>query len=200
MSGRWQQGVIQAAAIAPSRSIVKFGGSLLVRPHWAEELRMLLATMPGAVTIVVGGGPLVDGLRAIDAADPQPAERMDRLAIEAMGLTARLVAEATALAIAVEPAAAGMVVLDAPAWLARHRRSHPLPVGWEVTSDSIAAAVASAHAAAIVLAKSVPPPVGASLERLARERWVDDQFPVVAAGVVEIRWAAPGEVTPRSSR
>jgi aspartokinase-like uncharacterized kinase len=200
MKGRWAQGVIQAAAIAPPCTIVKFGGSLLVRPHWAGEVRMLLATVPHAAALVVGGGPLVDGLRAIDAADPQPADRMDRLAIEAMGLTARMVAEATGLPIAIEPQGGRLVVLDASAWLARHRGSHPLPVGWGVTSDSIAAAVAAAHGASLVLAKSVAPPNGASLEELAQAGWVDEQFPLVAARVAEIRWAAPEAVTPRSSR
>lgn len=201
MTAPWTSGVIRARGEdRPPRTVVKFGGSLLVRRAWPEDLGRLLAKLPGSVTIVVGGGPLVDGLRAIDAAGVGPGPLMDRLAIEAMGITATLVAEVVGLPMSTEPAHEGRCVLDAPSWIARHRRACDLPIGWTVTSDSIAAAVAGASDAELLLAKSAPPPSGASLEDLARLGWVDDQFPSAACDVADIRWAAPEPLTPTSSR
>ena len=202
MTAGWIRGVIRGREEpAVPRTVIKFGGSLLGRTPWPDELRTLVADSAGPTTIVVGGGAVVDGLRAIDAASPRPADVMHRLAIEAMRVTARLVADAAALPIAAEPAdAAGVVVLDAAAWLSLAGRYDDLPVGWHVTSDSIAAAVATACGAALVLAKSAPPPESrGSLASLAREGWVDDHFPIAAADLERIEWAVPG-ISPTSSR
>jgi hypothetical protein len=89
------------------------------------------------------------------------------------------------------------VVLDAPSWLAVGTRLADLPVGWHVTSDSIAAAVAAACNAALWLAKSEPPPAG-DLECLARAGWVDDYFPLAAAPLGRIEWAAPAAAATRA--
>jgi len=203
MTAVWMRGVIRATTdTAIPRTVIKFGGSLLVRPTWRDELRSLVADSNGPTTIVIGGGPLVDGLRAIDAASPCSAEVMHRAAIDAMGITARLAAEAASLKLAAEPACdERLVVLDAAAWLSLAGRYDDLPVGWHVTSDSIAAAVATACGAALVLAKSVPPPpeCTGSLASLAREGWVDDHFPIAAADLERIEWAVPS-IIPTSNR
>lgn len=203
MTAGWLRGVIRSTTgAAVPQTVVKFGGSLLVRRTWRDELRSLVADCVGPTTIVIGGGPLVDGLRAIDAASPCPVEVMHRLAIDAMGITARLAAEAASLKLAAEPTdAAGAVVLDAAAWLSQAGRYDDLPVGWHVTSDSIAAAVATACSAALLLAKSVPPPESrGSLASLAQAGWVDDYFPSVAADLERIEWAVPEGISPTSSR
>jgi len=89
MTTRWIRGVLRAApSQAASRTVIKVGGSLLLRPEWPAELLTVVAAGPGPTTVVVGGGPVVDGLRAIDAACPGPVETMHRLAIDAMGITA----------------------------------------------------------------------------------------------------------------
>jgi aspartokinase-like uncharacterized kinase len=202
MTAVWMRGVIRATTdTAIPRTVIKFGGSLLVRPAWRDELRSLVADSNGPTTIVIGGGPLADGLRAIDAASPYSAEVMHRAAIDAMGITARLAAEAASLKLAAEPACDERpVVLDAAAWLSLAGRYDDLPVGWHVTSDSIAAAVATACGAALVLAKSVPPPeCTGSLASLAREGWVDDHFPIAAADLERIEWAVPS-IIPTSNR
>ena len=176
--------------------MIKFGGSLLRRGGWPAALRALVGQVVAPTTIVVGGGGLVDGLRAIEAAHPLPAALTHRLAIDAMGLTAQLVAGATGFPLMAEPAAgADVVVLDATSWLAVGTRFADLPVGWHVTSDSIAAAVAAACDAALWLAKSEPPPAG-ELECLARAGWVDDYFPIAAAPLGRIEWAAPATAAP----
>ena len=141
--------------------------------------------------MVVGGGPVVDGLRAIDAAARQPAAVMHELAIDAMSLTGRTVAEATGLPVVAGDAAAEGV-LDASAWLRAAGSAAALPAGWQVTSDSIAAAVARRAGRRLVLVKSTPPPVGGGdLAALAAAGWVDPYFPAAAAKLVAIDWAAP---------
>ena len=199
----WMRGVIRSTTdAAVPRTVIKFGGSLLVRPAWRDELRTLVADCAGPTTIVVGGGPVVDGLRAIDAASPCPVEVMHRLAIDAMGITARLAAEAASLKLAAEPTdAAGAVVLDVAAWLSEAGRYDDLPVGWHATSDSIAAAVATACGAMLLLAKSVPPPEFAGdVASLAQAGWVDNHFPSAAADLERIEWAVPEGISPTNSR
>lgn len=201
MSDRWIRGVLRAAPItAAAGTVVKFGGSLLLRPTWPGDLRAIVVECGGPATVVVGGGPVVDGLRAIDAAAPGHDTVVHRLAIDAMGITARLAADATSLPLAVEPARITEgVILDTPAWLAAPGRLAALPVGWHVTSDSIAAAVAAACSAGLLLVKSMPPPA-ADLEALAAHGWVDDHFPVAAATLCHIAWAAPATISPTSNR
>lgn len=193
MTAGWQTGVLRAVAPVGTRTVVKCGGSLLTRPGWPAALREFLEPLRGSLTVVVGGGAVVDGLRAIDAASPQPAELMHRLAIEALALSGRLVAEAVGLPLAAVPAEAGVVVLDVPAWLRRGGRTVDLPAGWHVTSDTIAAAVAQACTATLVLLKTVPPPLEADgdLRSLAHAGWVDDHFPDAAESLQRIEWAAP---------
>lgn len=172
---------------------MKFGGSLLVRADWVAGLAALLEGEPRPQLIVVGGGAVVDGLRAIDAAAAQPAAVMHSLAIDAMRITATLVADALRLPLVTRPDAGHPVaVLDAGRWLAGAGRATALPTGWHVTSDSIAAAVAGELAADLMLVKSGPPPLpGDDLEGLAATGWVDDHFPTAANGLSAIDWAAP---------
>jgi len=194
--------------------VIKLGGSLLSQPGWpqgiAELVREIVAPSkesPAAAAacepadspalLVVGGGSVVEGLRQIDAASPQPAALMHALAIEMMGITARLVAANTGLPlVAAWPTAKarGACLLDVPRWLAENQRLSTLPVGWEVTSDSIAAHVAAAYGGKLLLVKSLPPPSFPSsqnqLEELAASGWVDSYFPTAAAGLPAISWAA----------
>lgn len=196
MTTPWITGTIRESPGRPPTTarVVKIGGSLLARTAWPGELRDLLAGIAAPATVIVGGGAVVDGLRAIDAAGPRPPALLHRLAIDAMALTARIVADAIAAPLVAEPVrASGVIVLDVPAWLAREGRSSLLPEGWHVTSDSIAALAAATSDASLVLAKSVPPPSVADLKALAEAGWVDRHFPVVAARVPAIHWAAPAE-------
>lgn len=195
MTPGWALGTLRSGPLPEAGQVVKVGGSLLAMPGWPEALAALVAGLPASL-VVVGGGGVVDGLRAIDAASPRPRRLTHDLAIDAMALTARIVADALDLPV-VAPAVGGGGVLDAAAWLSGLEISSPgsqvLPVGWHVTSDSIAATVAAVTRRGLVLAKRVPPPERAhDLERLAAAGWVDPHFPVAAAGVAPIAWAAPG--------
>ena len=219
MSGGWQRGVVRSCRnggdsatvrVITTRAIttraittcvIKVGGSLLGRADWPRLLTELVQqkSVDSHCLLVVGGGPLVDGLRAIDAAAPQPPDIVHRLAIDLMGVTARLVAATLALPLVAGTAGQACGVLDVPEWLGRAGRYDQLPVGWHVTSDSIAAFVAARSAETsgceLLLAKSVPPPVctaeQALLESLAQSGWVDAYFPEAAATLTEISWACP---------
>lgn len=197
MRPEWRLGTLRAGADAPATSlVVKIGGSLLARAGWPGDIGRLLAlAVPpgGAATIVVGGGAIVDGLRVIDAASPQADLLVHRLAIEAMSLTATLVADALQLPLVDVPARRETtVVLDVAAWLRGRGRHAAVPAGWHVTSDSLAAVVAAATTGRLVLAKSTPPPhAGAALATLAAEGWVDGYFPTAARDLAAIAWAAP---------
>lgn len=194
MSDRWHGGSLLGSPPArPSGPlVVKVGGSLLTRPRWPEAIAAALATASRPFTVVVGGGPLVDGLRAIDAAAPRPDETLHWLAIETLGITARLVAEAVGLPLVTEPAVDRDGVLDVPRWL---RDDGSLPVGWQVTSDSIAAVVARAARAPLLLVKRVSPPAG-GIRAAVAAGWVDAHFPVAAATLPYVGWLAPISPTP----
>lgn len=193
MTRAWQFGVIRGESDASRipTPILKIGGSLLVQPDWPAFLNELVSVLDQPL-IIVGGGAVVDGLRAIDAASPQPSWLMDDLAIDAMSLTARIVAHALDLVITDSPHARSLAVLDVAAWLTTAPAPPNLPATWDVTSDSIAAAVADASSRGLILAKSTPPPRDAmALQDLATSGWVDAWFPKAAARLATIAWAAP---------
>jgi aspartokinase-like uncharacterized kinase len=188
----WHMGTLRAGPTSPPGLVVKVGGSLLGLPGWPELLADLVAPLravPPAPLLIVGGGRVVDGLREIDAVNPRPPALMHDIAIDGMSLTARLVADA--LGLPVVGTAAGPGVLDAAKWLRSTGHAARLPAGWQVTSDSIAALVAAETSRGLLLAKRAPPPEdGHDLERLAAAGWVDAHFPVAAATIATISWAA----------
>lgn len=190
----WQTGWLRWPGRSPATAplVIKLGGSLLRRPGWPEAVGSLLereAVGRAATWLVIGGGPVVDGLRQLDQIEPQPPERMHRLAITAVSLTARLVAERLKLPLIDAPAAATVAVLDV-SQAACGPVLAPLPCSWAVTSDSIAAAVAAAWLAELLLIKSSAPPRG-SLASLSESGWLDGHFPTASREVAAIRWAAP---------
>jgi aspartokinase-like uncharacterized kinase len=183
--------------------VLKVGGSLLGRIDWPELVGELAREAAGdhGCLLVVGGGGVVESLRSSDAARPQPPERMHRAAIDVMGATGWLVARLLGLPLVAEPASQSArepAVLDVPAWLGRENRLERLPVGWDVTSDSIAACVAASQGSGLLLAKSVPPPVWDedACEQLADRGWIDRYFPRAAEPLDEIAWACPRSVPP----
>jgi len=199
MRSTWTCGTLRSTGGPSPREVLKLGGSLLAMPDWPTHVAALVQERAAErpVLLVVGGGAIVDGLRTIDAAARQDGRLIHHLAIELMGTTARLVADAIAVPLLMEPARASTAVLDAPRWLGCDERLARLPVGWDVTSDSIAAHVAAVTGADLLLAKRVPPPDSTGddrFEALARCGWIDGGFPRAAAGLARIAWAAPTSV------
>jgi len=194
-SAGWLQ---HSAGSPPPRLVIKFGGSLLARSDWPALFASLIAEEHAGsrpTLIVVGGGAPVEGLRQLDSACPQPPERMHRLALNAMQLTARLVAETlslpltTILPLTTSLMPAQPAVLDLHAASAASAGIAHLPHSWDVTSDSLAAAVAQAIPAELLLVKSVPPPAQ-TIDHLADCGWIDHHFPAISSHLA-IRWRSP---------
>ena len=192
---RWLQGWLRRP-IHPSATtplVIKLGGSLLKRAGWPTLIGKLVAaesTGQRPVRLVVGGGPVVDGLRQLDQAEAQPAAQMHRLAIAALSLTAEIVAEQLRLPLVTALTADTPTVLDigrSPDCLAALT---PLPCSWAVTSDSIAGAVAAHTAAELLLLKSAVPPASA-IQPLIDTGWLDGHFATASRRLTAIRWAAP---------
>src|SRR5688500_7302297 len=73
--------------------VVKVGGSLLTWPELPQALRSWLAERPAGINVLIcGGGALVDALRETDGTLHLSQRAMHRLAIDAMSITARLLA------------------------------------------------------------------------------------------------------------
>ena len=162
--------------------VVKFGGSLHASPALADWLAAL-KRYPRPLTIVPGGGPFADAVRAA-----QPAMRYDEKTAHAMAVLA-MEQYALALAsrdLALELAASGEAINAAHAQgrIALWRPSAMVAAAddiapcWDVTSDSLAAWLAKKTGArALVLIKSVDVGDGALLSEIIGKGIVDPALP-----------------------
>jgi aspartokinase-like uncharacterized kinase len=186
----------------PAR-VIKLGGSLLEWSEWVAAFRRWLAQQPAMPSVlVVGGGKLADTIRQWDRLHHLEANDAHWLAIGAMSLTAQLArsllpeAEWTddwsrAVELAADPKRS-LLIFDAMNFLRSVESiaaGEPLPHGWEVTSDSVAARIAGLlRCRELVMLKSNLPASGATtLDRIAEEHYVDRRFPQFAAPMAEIR-------------
>ncbi|HVE77887.1 MAG TPA: hypothetical protein VNA89_03445 [Gemmatimonadaceae bacterium] len=157
----------------PPALVVKLGGALLAAPG---ALAGVAAAAPALVRhralVVPGGGPFAEAVRAADRTDPLPDETAHWMAVLAMDQYAHLLAARLPGATLVDgPEAiaelsavgAGCLPVLAPyRWL---RAADPLPHGWQVTSDSIAAWVAGALGAPrLLLVKAARGPLASIVD------------------------------------
>ena len=176
--------------------VIKVGGSLLTWDGFRAALSPWLEEQsPARNVLVVGGGPWVELLR--HATKRFEIEEADAHwnCVKAMSVTAEMVSHVFRFPLvtdfgALKSVDATTVVFDVYAFL-RDRASHvpeSLPACWDVTSDSIAARVASVlDAHELVLVKSRDPPRGRS-EELAAAGYVDGYFPISSASVQSVRF------------
>ena len=187
----WQHGWLRQSRDRSKqlRVVVKIGGSLFSTSGWQHAVQSLItheSLSNHSVVILAGGGPLVDGLRVIDANSSLPPPLMHDLALEAMGITAQLLAATLKVPLAEEETGASPIVLD----IRKRDAIGSLPHSWDTTSDSIAAAIATSTESALLLVKSTPPPTD-DFECLASTGWVDQSFQTACIDLEDIRWAAP---------
>lgn len=165
--------------------VLKLGGSLFGKdelPGWLEAL----SQARGQVVVVPGGGPFADAVRAAQARLSFPdatAHHMALLAMEQFGLAL------CGLERGLRPAASARAISDAishgytPVWLPTAMSLHApgIPEDWSVTSDSLAAWLASVLGAdALGLVKHGPQGIR-GFNAATDEHLMDAAFPVFAA-------------------
>ena len=172
--------------------VIKLGGSLLDWPELSVRFRRWINLQtPAANVLIVGGGPLVEGLRTIDRAQRLSIEASHWLAIRAMSLTAQIVVELFKeaelirdLAQVARAPGGPLQVLDVgPVLQEEQASSSALPFGWDVTSDSIAAHIAKRLVPSeLVLLKSAIPQSAPSGD-IPWADFVDAYFATAAHGL-----------------
>jgi aspartokinase-like uncharacterized kinase len=180
-------------------AVVKVGGSLLELDDLVPLLHGWLARQkPQPAVYIAGGGPWADAIRAAAHRYRLSQRAAHWLSIDAMGVTARLLAELFSSASLtrdlneVRQASGKPMILDVEHFLRHEEPSMggtPLPGSWHVTSDSIAARVALALGAReLILLKSALPGCAATLQQMADQGYVDGFFPTAAASIATVRF------------
>jgi aspartokinase-like uncharacterized kinase len=151
-------------------TVVKIGGGLLADGGCLDAVLAAVATAGRGhrVLVVPGGGPFADAVREVDVRMKLSDATAHWMALLAMDQYAHLIASRLADSVLVTKRHEIGAAIDAPArripvlapyrWL---READPLPHEWSVTSDSIAAWVATrVDARRLVLVK----PMGARVQ------------------------------------
>lgn len=171
-------------------TVYKIGGSLFDLPELLLRLTAFFKHEPTRPLIVSGGGGAADVVREWDRVHRLGDVRSHHLAIVSLslgseflaeGLGARLVSDQKGAAAAWS--AQQIAVLDTAAFLEREAAAGatPLPSSWDVTSDSIAAWIATRWPARLTLVKSASPVHSAG-------DYVDPFFARASATLGRVEW------------
>lgn len=180
--------------------VIKLGGSLFDLADLASRFAAWHARQPAAADVLVcGGGRVVDTLAEWDRLHKLGPTVSHWMCVRAMSLNAAWLAAILPRAelcprwtSALVAAADGRLALLDP-WQFVHEDDprfsrEPLPVSWEVTSDSIAARLASLlEAAELVLLKSELPSAGLRRGAASKSGYVDGFFAQAAQDVPRVR-------------
>jgi aspartokinase-like uncharacterized kinase len=196
--------------------VVKLGGSLLDDAEVATRYRRWLNTQrPARNVLIVGGGKLAEVLRRADKTHSLDESLLHWLAIDCLGINARLVAGLLPEAELVSEwnglrrrllqmlpeGKSGTLVFDVTGFMRQIEPRLPgtrLAHGWNVTSDSIAARVAAGLAAGelVLLKSALPAQEPQTTQALADIGYVDESFPTIAREVRMIRCVNLRESSP----
>lgn len=200
--------------------VVKLGGSLLDDAEVAARYRRWLNTQrPARNVLIVGGGKLAEVLRRADKTHSLDESLLHWLAIDCLGINARLVAGLLPEAELVSEwnglrrrllqmlpeGKSGTLVFDVTGFMRQIEPRLPgtqLAHGWNVTSDSIAARVAAGLAAGelVLLKSALPAQEPQTTQALADIGYVDESFPKIAREVRMIRCVNLRESSPDNVR
>ena len=205
--------------MAKTVRVVKLGGSLLEMSGLEDRLEDWLSQQTSAhYVLVVGGGMLVEEVRSWDQRWEIDQDAAHWLCIDLMSATARLLSsrmpgllltdDHSLLERRIEKP--GRTVFDPSRWLRETEpqlRGTTLPIGWDVTSDSIAARLAvTLNADEFVLLKSTLPEEAAQqgIAALAECGTVDAMLPrlmpeMPPVRMVNLRSDPPREVSIQAS-
>lgn len=161
--------------------VVKIGGSLHDSPDLARWI-VALKLWPHRLTLVSGGGPFADAVRAAQPKLRYSDEAAHAMAVLAMEQYALALASLHGLDLAATQdeidalhAKGGIALWRAARMVDAARDIAP---GWDVTSDSLAAWLArQSGASALLLIKSVDIGADSALESIASAGIVDPAFP-----------------------
>lgn len=183
--------------MAEAKKVVKLGGSLLSLPDLDERLQRLFAILQTPVVVIPGGGGTADIIRRMDRQfQLSPAASHDA-AVAAMGFNAGLlVRTGKTLRLIHDPAdlrrppADGRIpVLDVYRCLNSGfaERTRALPAHWGVTSDSIAASLATEFGFSHLLLLKSCEPASRMVTELSAQQAIDEWFPKVCQGL-QLEW------------
>lgn len=189
-------------------TVVKLGGSLFSLEHLGQKLVDFCHSQHLTnIAIIPGGGPFADSVRQLDRVQKLSTEISHHLGVCSMSLSARFVATLNEKFVRVESAweltaaweNSQIPVLD----IAKDILDCPnLPASWDVTSDSIAAWVASHHAGSqLILLKSTDLSERTCTFQSAAEAGIVDRFfPFASRWVNEIVWVNFRSSEPQMTR
>jgi len=180
--------------------VIKVGGSLFDYPELLRAWNRWLAEQsPAAHVLIAGGGKLADVIREADRIWGLGEEAAHWLCVDGLAVSARLLAAILKesqlegswerlLQRLDERKVDGPLVFCPVQFLKQVEQQlapHPLPHGWHVTSDSIAARIAMIlDADELVLFKSIDPPV----QSAPGPPYVDEYFGRAAHGLKSVRF------------
>jgi len=132
----------------PTKWVVKLGGSLAATPELKKWLQVLAAHGKGQVIIVPGGGPFADQVRIAQQQwgfDNTTAHKMALLAMEQYGLMLSRIETDLVVVHSLIDINAVLSSQRLALWLPARMLfdSSELPLNWDITSDSIAAWLAT---------------------------------------------------------
>ena len=178
--------------------VIKIGGSLLLSPQFPRRMRTYLdQTRDERQLFIVGGGPATDFIRALDSSHLIGDNQSHHLALRALDLTAHILASLVpglTLTDRIEDLESLWSSQNVPILAPRNflqevdaYSPHPLPETWSVTTDSIAARVAShLEARELRLLKSTSLGPHMSVKHAAASGLVDLAFPVASRDIPRI--------------
>lgn len=181
-------------------TVCKLGGSLLDWSGLPGALPWLEQQWHGqSLVLVVGGGKTADLVRQWDRQVHLGEERAHWLALESLGLNEslalalwprlRLSRNRAQVEAAHRDGVPALICANCFVRWGERQSFPPLPHTWQVTTDSIAAWVATVlEACELVLAKSVDLPPGCSVAEAAAQGLVDEYFPQLAGGLPRLSW------------
>jgi aspartokinase-like uncharacterized kinase len=186
----------------PPRAVIKVGGSLLDWPELPIRVSDVLRTcelITDRVVIIAGGGSAVDVIRELDRIHRFGEKPAHQLAIDGLELTARILERIlTGARVASDQRdiqrcwADGLIPILAPGRIleeANPAAPPALPFSWEVTSDSIAAWIATRLGTdRLILLKSSEIPAGSSRAKAATAGLVDPYLTEAARNLKRVEY------------
>jgi len=178
--------------------VLKVGGSLFLNPRFRLRINQLLNLRPNHRCLILpGGGAAADVVREWDRIHRPGDSVAHQLALDSLSLNAAflaaLIADAELVADRTAARAAWRrscpVVLDPAVFVKNEPHARPLPECWDVSSDSVAAWIATHWPAEeLILVKSTDVPAMTSVEDAARDGYLDPYLPKLSVPGDRIGW------------